>query len=147
VLLLDEADSFLRDRRNAHHSWEATQVNEMLTQIEAFGGVFIACTNFLDGLDAAALRRFDLKVRFGYLKPEQAWDLFLAQCAALALEPPALALRSALARLSVLTPGDFAAVARRHRFRPLAGPSALLDALVAELALKEDGKRKAIGFV
>ena len=57
LLLLDEADSFLRDRRGAHHGWEVTQVNEMLTQIEAFGGVFIASTNLLDGLDAAALRR------------------------------------------------------------------------------------------
>ena len=147
VLVLDEADSFLRDRRGAYHGWEVTQVNEMLTQIEGFGGVFIASTNLLDGLDAAALRRFDLKVRFGYLKPEQAWDLFVAQCAALGLEQPEAALRSALARLTVLTPGDFAAVARQHRFRPLTGPSALLDALVAECALKEDGKRSAIGFV
>jgi transitional endoplasmic reticulum ATPase len=63
------------------------------------------------------------------------------------LEPPEAALRSALARLGVLTPGEFEAVARQHRFRPLRGPSALLDALVAECALKEDGKRNAIGFV
>lgn len=35
----------------------------------------------------------------------------------------------------------------QHRFRPLTEPSALLDALVAECALKEDSKRNAIGFV
>jgi len=32
-LVLDEVDSLLRDRRAAQHSWEVTQVNEMLTQM------------------------------------------------------------------------------------------------------------------
>lgn len=50
VLLLDEADSFLRDRRSAHQSWEVTQVNELLTQMERFGGLFICSTNLLDRL-------------------------------------------------------------------------------------------------
>ena len=44
VLLIDEADSFLQDRRGAGHSWEVTQVNEVLTQMENFEGVFIATT-------------------------------------------------------------------------------------------------------
>src|SRR3546814_2838928 len=34
VLLLDEVDSFLQDRRKARQSWEVTAVNEMLTQME-----------------------------------------------------------------------------------------------------------------
>lgn len=38
VLLIDEADSFLQDRRGAGHSWEVTQVNEVLTQMENFEG-------------------------------------------------------------------------------------------------------------
>jgi transitional endoplasmic reticulum ATPase len=33
-LIIDEADSLLRDRLAAKHSWEITQVNEMLTQME-----------------------------------------------------------------------------------------------------------------
>ncbi len=72
VLLFDEADSLLRDRTLAARSWEATQVNEMLAQLEAFEGYFIATTNLLDALDAASLRRFDLKAKFDFLKPEQA---------------------------------------------------------------------------
>ena len=36
VLILDEADSFLQDRSNAVRSWEVTQVNEMLTQMENY---------------------------------------------------------------------------------------------------------------
>ena len=39
ILLLDEVDSFLQDRRNAQRSWEVTEVNEMLTQMESFGGI------------------------------------------------------------------------------------------------------------
>lgn len=62
VLLIDEVDSFLRDRRDAKASWEVTQVNEMLTQMEQFQGVLIASTNLIEGFDQAALRRFDLKL-------------------------------------------------------------------------------------
>lgn len=40
VLVRDEADSFLADRRSARESWEVTQVNELLTQMEAFDGIF-----------------------------------------------------------------------------------------------------------
>lgn len=42
VLLLDEVDSFLQDRRKARQSWEVTAVNEMLTQMESYRGLFIA---------------------------------------------------------------------------------------------------------
>lgn len=59
-------------------SWEVTQVNEMLTQMEAFEGVFIASTNLVKNLDAAAMRRFDVKMEFKPLKPDQAWWLFQA---------------------------------------------------------------------
>lgn len=68
VLLLDEADTFLQDRKGAQRSWEISAVNEMLTQMESFEGIFIASTNLMSSLDEAALRRFDLKMRFDYLK-------------------------------------------------------------------------------
>jgi len=35
VLLLDEADSFVQDRMSAHQSWEVTQVNELLKQMDS----------------------------------------------------------------------------------------------------------------
>ncbi len=146
VLLIDEVDGFLQDRRNASRSWEVTQVNEFLTQMENFSGLFIASTNLLTGLDQAALRRFDIKVKFNYLLPEQAWAMLVAQCAALELSAVCDALRPALARLRNLTPGDFAAVARQHRFSPLATASELVAALQQECALKED-TQAAIGFV
>lgn len=147
VLLLDEVDSFLRDRREAKQSWEVTQVNEMLVQMEAFNGVFIASTNLMDNLDQAALRRFDLKIRLGYLKPEQASTLFLAQCRAMQLLEPEASLVEKVASMPLLTPGDFAAVQRRHRFHPVQDPQALVDGLREECAVKEGGQTRRIGFV
>jgi replication-associated recombination protein RarA len=146
LLLIDEVDSFLHDRRGARHSWEVTAVNEMLTQMESFSGIFIASTNLMDNLDQAALRRFDLKVRFNYLKPDQAWQLLVRQCESMGISSPSDECRSALAQFTVLTPGDFAAVARQHRFRPMTSAKELIVALKQECALKEDGNRKPIGF-
>lgn len=146
LLLIDEVDGFLRDRGNAQRPWEATQVNEMLTCMESFGGVFVASTNLMDGLDPAALRRFDAKIHFGFLKPKQAMAMLRAQCASLGLPSPGAAEEQALARLTNLAPGDFAALARQNRFRRIESPANLVDLLQAESALKGGPPRK-IGFL
>ena len=146
LLLIDEMDSFLQERRNAQNSWEVTSVNEMLTRIESFSGVFIASTNLMDGLDQAALRRFDLKVKIDFLKPEQAWQLFQRHCTALSLPEPPINVRKRFEHLALLTPGDFAAVSRQNRFRPLVTPSAFVSALEQECQMKEGGQQRAIGF-
>lgn len=146
VLLIDEVDSFLQDRRGARHGWEVTQVNEMLTQIEGFGGVFIASTNRMEDLDEASLRRFDMKVRFDYLASSQAWELLVRQATVLGLSQPSAHLRQRLNRLVHLTPGDFAAIARQHRFRPLANSEDMVRALELEVRLKRDGATQSIGF-
>jgi len=146
VLLIDEVDSFLQDRRGAQHGWEVTGVNEMLTQMESFDGVFLASTNLMDNLDQAALRRFDLKVKFDFLRADQALALFTRYCEALGIAMAGAAVRRDLARLGKLTPGDFAAVARQHRFRPLATAQAMVAALHAECEVKE-GSSAQMGFV
>lgn len=145
VLLIDEADSLLRDRRGAQRGYEVSQVNELLTQMEAFDGLFIASTNLMETLDAASLRRFDLKVRFKYLRAEQAWILFEEACRLLGLVGDEL-VRPALAHLTVLAPGDFATVLRRARLQPVADARALVRLLEAECELKPDRPRRAIGF-
>lgn len=151
VLLLDEADSFLRDRQEARMSWEVTQVNELLTQMEGFDGVFIASTNLLATLDEAALRRFDLKIQFGYLRPEQAWILFretLRQTGGRLTKPSVWQKR--LAELEGLTPGDFATQVRRQRLAPTSlTPERLIQGLQNEVALKKDRalSSRGIGFL
>lgn len=146
ILLIDEVDSFLRDRGNAQHSWEATMVNEMLTRMESYNGIFIASTNLMEGIDQAALRRFDIKIRVGYLKPEQAEALLTRQCAALGLAAPGADDLTRVRRLAQVTPGDFALLARRHRFSPFSSCAALLAALEEECALKQR-PGNSIGFL
>ncbi|MBK1620750.1 AAA family ATPase [Lamprobacter modestohalophilus] len=137
VLLLDEVDSFLADRRQAQRQWERTQVNELLQQMERYPGIFIAATNLMSGLDAAALRRFDFKLQFRALKPEQRLRLFAREALGdeSAVVPERLARH--LERLTTLTPGDVANVCRQQR---LLGeqlePEVFLRRLLAECQLK-----------
>ena len=145
VLLLDEVDSFLQDRSRAVRTWEISQVNEMLTQIESFSGVMMAATNLMMNLDPASLRRFDLKLEFGYLLPEQTARLLTAHCKKLALSPPAPADLAAARTLRTVTPGDFAAVARQHRFQPVENAAGFLQALFREQEYKT-GPLRLIGF-
>lgn len=145
VLLLDEVDSFLGTRESMRHSWEVTCVNEMLTRIEVFSGVLVCSTNRLEALDPASLRRFDLKVEFDYLRADQVEALLVSQCRLLGLPEPGNALREDARRLRGATPGDFAAVARRHRFDPLDSGEALLAAVREEIRHREP-VRASIGF-
>jgi len=145
VLLLDEADSFLRERKDAERSWEISQVNEMLTQMETFDGVFIASTNLMDSLDSACLRRFDLKIEFRHLKPEGSWTLFQDTASSLGLEVGESD-RHKLGRIRHLTPGDFANVMRQSRLQPIKSAAQLLDQLKAEVAMKPESRTKSLGF-
>ncbi|RZJ25931.1 MAG: AAA family ATPase [Haliea sp.] len=113
VLLLDEADSFLQDRRGAQRTYEVTEVNEMLQGMERYAGIFICTTNLLESLDQAALRRFTFKIKFMPLLAAQREQMFITEALAgdAALMTPAL--RERLGRLNQLCPGDFAAVKRQ----------------------------------
>lgn len=146
ILLIDEADSFLHDRTGAKQSWEVSQVNELLTQMESFEGIFIASTNLVDTLDAASLRRFDFKVKFDYLKPAQRRALLAKVCN---IDPEAIdsASASLLGHMELLTPGDFANVLRQfHITGETVTPEGALHRLAAEVALKPEGRRRPIGF-
>ncbi|MDF9776696.1 AAA family ATPase [Pseudomonas baetica] len=147
VLLLDEVDSILQDRRKAKQSWEVTAVNEMLTQMESYHGLFIASTNLIRDLDEASLRRFDMKIYFGYLDQPQVQQLFSKHLQALKLKDPTKTASLRLRSEQQLTPGDFASVARQARFKPFANANALASALIAEARLKTAGKQRPIGFV
>ncbi len=113
VLVLDEADSYLQDRRGAQRHYEVTEVNEMLQGMERFPGIFICTTNLFDRIDPAALRRFAFKIGFRALTPAQREHMFVVE--ALAGDGTRLddGLRRRLAKLEQLCPGDFAAVKRQ----------------------------------
>lgn len=146
VLMIDEVDTFVQDRRNATRSWEISMVNEFLTQLENHPGVFIASTNLMDGLDPATMRRFDVKLKFDYLDSEQAWLLFRRQARTYGFSVRSKKLKMQLDKLNRLTPGDFAVAARVHRFTPLKNGQDLVNVLVTECSHKEQARR-AVGFV
>ncbi len=151
VLLFDEADSFLADRRGAQFEWERTQVNEFLQQLEACRGFVAVTTNLYRGLDPAVLRRFMFKVEFLPLKVEQRlllWDAHLARF--LAAPPDARgqrAIESALRAMGELVAGDFGVVARRVEV--LGGPvepAGLLRELEEEVCSRKHDASRSIGF-
>ncbi|EPP1146121.1 AAA family ATPase [Campylobacter upsaliensis] len=85
ILLLNEADQFLSTRiegGSGSDKMHNQMQNIFLEQIERFSGVLIATTNFLESLDSAFSRRFDLKIEFK--KPDfkdrlKMWEKFLPQ--------------------------------------------------------------------
>ena len=137
-LIFDEADSLLADRRGAHHSWEVTQVNEMLTWMESHPLPFACTTNDGERLDSAALRRFVFKAKFGFLKAGSAAAAFRTF---FGLEAPA-----SLRMLALLTPGDFAVVRRKAAvLGSLSDGEALVEMLRAECTVKPQ-HTASIGF-
>lgn len=148
ILVIDEADSFLRDRASARASWEVTQVNELLTQMEAFDGLFIASTNLVDSLDAASLRRFDFKVRFDYLMRDQRRAMLERVCAYSVHRGQEMPIAiERVDRLEQITPGDFANVMRQlHVTGETAEPLRVVQLLATEVSMKPDAPRRPIGF-
>jgi SpoVK/Ycf46/Vps4 family AAA+-type ATPase len=149
VLLLDEADSFLQDRRGAQRTYEVTEVNEMLQGMERFRGIFVCTTNLLDRIDQAALRRFTFKIRFNPLTAAQREKMFVTEALGgdAALLAPELCAR--LARLDQLCPGDFAAVKRQVDILAAQfSPREFLEQLEAEHRIKPEVREaRNIGFL
>ena len=152
VLLLDEADSFLRSRRLAERNYEVTEVNEMLQGMERFAGVFICTTNLFEELDEAALRRFTFKIKFQPLTAQQRVAMFVAEALGANTGGRADELtteqRSRLAALDQLVPGDFAAVQRQIVILDEAlTPDEFLSQLESEHRVKpEVRQRRGMGF-
>lgn len=105
ILFFDELDSIMASRSLAHYGWERSQCNQLLVELESFGGIVIGATNFLDCIDTAILRRFTYKLTLDYLKEEQKEALFAKYFGMVLPESE----KRRLEALS-LTPGDFRTV-------------------------------------
>jgi len=149
ILLLDEADSFLLDRRDAQRHHEVSEVNEMLQGMERFRGIFVCTTNLMDRLDAAALRRFTFKIRCLPLRPDQRLALFANEALGDAQAAVPEACAAQLQRLDQLTLGDFAAVKRQADIlQEHLSPDDWLAQLEAEHRLKpEVREQRGMGFL
>ncbi|MDF1822276.1 MAG: ATP-binding protein [Alcanivoracaceae bacterium] len=147
VLLIDEADSFLDARSQANHSWEISHVNQFLTSMEQFRGLLVTTTNFMDRIDSAAMRRFDFRIRFDYLKGPAAVQLFTGLCQKLQLTlPPYETLIEWFKPLNHIAPGDFAALWRQCQVRQAPkNAEGLLEQLVDSISYKSPPT--GIGFM
>ena len=108
ILLIEELDSVAGNRQKADKNYQKTFVNQLLTELDNYKGIFIATCNFEDSLDPAVLRRLFLKLKFDFMTPEQSQKCF-------ELYFPKLK-RSKLGDINYLTPGDFRAVREASQF-------------------------------
>lgn len=140
MLIFDEADSFLQNRAKAHHSWEKTAVNEMLTWMENHPYPFICTTNLMNDIDPASLRRFTFKVKYDFLTLEQvkiAFDFFFG----LKVE------NGEISHLNKLTPADFTVIKNKAEIFGLTNQSdRLIQMLSEEQNLKNPVNTGSIGF-
>lgn len=152
IFLLDEADSFLRDRALSQRSWEVTQVNELLQQMERFPGIFICATNLFQQLDAAALRRFTFKLEFHELTEDQRMKMLANECN---LNYDTMDkelfdhIEYEMLSTQFLTPGDFATVKRQAN---LLGEDLTVDEWIDRLKVEAKAKvagltRNSFGFM
>lgn len=138
VLIIDEGDSFLQDRTRARASWEVSQVNEMLSQMEQHAQPFIITTNLMDNLDPASLRRFTFKMKFDFMKPDQARRLFKAY---FGVEAP-----EEMDKNEILTPGDFAAVKKKAEILGMITGEEIYKMIKEETDLKPQKPGATYGF-
>jgi len=146
ILFLDELDGMVQSRERSAHSWEVTQVNELLHRMENFRGVMIGATNFVSNLDTAILRRFTFKIEFDYLD-EAGKKLFFERMFDTKLTA---AEAGKLADIPRLAPGDYRTV--RQSFFYLGNDvtnAELLEALERESAAKRANRysdKSRVGF-
>ena len=137
MLILDECDSFLQDRTNAIRSWEISQVNELLVNMENTQIPFVATTNLMDTIDQASLRRFTFKVSFSYMNKEQAKQAF----------KHFFNLKSDF-YIKGLCCGDFATVKKKTEFLNIVDSPTIIKMLREEVELKNlpELKKNNVGF-
>ncbi len=136
ILLFDEADSFFSDRANAKQSWERTQVNEFLTQMEEFSGICICTTNLRKIMDPAMQRRFHIISEFKALNKEGIQTLLKTFFEKHEFTDNQI---KKLATFNTITPGDFSSLKGKIRFIPK--EKITEDYIINELIKIQDEKR------
>jgi SpoVK/Ycf46/Vps4 family AAA+-type ATPase len=147
ILFIDEADSFLFTRENAGRSWELSQVNELLTNMENFTGIFIAATNYKETIDSAAIRRFSIKIKFDYLSTEGNLIFYHRFFSPWLKKQLSKSQQEDLRAVHCLTPGDFKVVYQKYLFveKENLNHGIIIDALNIEVETKNENIRR-IGF-
>jgi len=148
ILFLDEIDGMIQSRERAQRSWEVTQVNELLHQMENFAGIMIGATNFVTNLDPATLRRFTFKLEFDCLQNAGKMHFFKQFFAQMNMGELSAAETQRLHRIPQLTPGDFRTVRQSLYYLATAVTTdQILEGLERESLAKRQGlPQGTIGF-
>ena len=136
-LIVDEADSFLADRRAAHRNWEISTVNEMLSQLESHDLPYAFTTNLAGRLDPAVARRFLFRATFKFLdesRVAKAWQFFFGG------ECPVQ-----VRNLTCLVPADFALVHERAEKLGFLDDAGQIAGELVSLA-QDKNRSVAVGF-
>ena len=149
ILFIDEGDSMLSSRDNAQRSWEVSQVNTLLTEMENFSGIFAVSTNLIQKLDPAALRRFTFRIHFDFLDDGGKDTFFRTYFSHLALPEMTARERDALHSIARLTPSDFRNVRQQLFYLSEAervSNAEIIDALRLEAASRDSqGEYRGLG--
>lgn len=149
ILFFDECDSLLQSRSGSEHSWERTQVNELLARMELFVGIQVFGTNEMGFLDSASVRRFSHKIHFGFLKPDGIEAFYQKFLAPMVEFPATEGDIKRVRNLQRIAPGDFKVVREQFYFKKAHQLShrLLISALEEESKIKKtQAGEKDIGF-
>lgn len=136
VLFLDEADSLFINRESAVRSWEVSQTNELLCQMENFKGILACATNFSQNMDSAVMRRFNYKIKFDFLAEDAKELLFVKMLGDKLNEKLTDDEISCIRKIPNLTPGDFKVVRQKNFFSESLTAAMLIEQLKMESAYK-----------
>lgn len=139
ALIFDEIDSMLTDRTTHQRSWETSQVNEFLKGLEDQPTPVFGCTNLLDNLDPAAMRRFLFKVRFDVLDAERGAKCFEHYLGVAAPE--------SIRTVSGFVPSDFTVVKNKASFLDIRDQDELAKLLLQELEVRRGKQSRPMGFL
>ena len=141
ILFIDEGDSLFSSREGASRSWEVSQVNTLLSEMERFRGIFIVGTNLIQRLDQAALRRFSFRLHFDYLTREGKEIFYRTYFKPLHMPELTESEKKSLHDIDQMTPSDFRNV--RQQFFYLEDSeltnAEIIEALSAEVASRTSG--------
>lgn len=146
ILLFDEADTFFKDRKYANNSWEISQVNEFLTQMEEFTGILICTTNQRRIMDPAMQRRFHILTEFKQLTKQGIKILLEKYFSDTQFSDNQI---QVLYSYNSIVPGDFGTLSNRIRF--IQNKNIDNNYIIQELSKMQDEKNineeKRIGFI
>ena len=148
ILFIDEGDSMLTSRDNAQRSWEVSQVNTLLTEMENFNGIFAVSTNLIQKLDPAALRRFTFRIHFDFLDNAGKEIFYKTYFAPLNAPELTEGDKVALHAIERLTPSDYRNVRQQLFFLENDGLTAteIIEALKLEAESRDPyGSYKGLG--